>query len=101
MGIKIQTFYIISGVKSRIADVNDRRSCLYIYGTWSYIHLKWPEIDVFPQTYIPQRFEGGKHFLFIFGSPARNLYNHAASVSKARFITTGAIDPKLLYYMHH
>jgi hypothetical protein len=34
-----------------------------------------------------------------FGSPAGSLCNHASSVSRARFVTTGAIDPKLCTYV--
>jgi hypothetical protein len=36
---------------------------------------------------------------FIFGSPAGSLCNHVTSVSRARFVTAGAIDPKLSTYV--
>jgi hypothetical protein len=35
----------------------------------------------------------------VFGSPAGSLCNHAVSVSRARFVTAGAIDPKLCTYL--
>jgi hypothetical protein len=36
---------------------------------------------------------------YIFCSPAGSLYNHVASVSRARFVTAGAIDPKFCTYV--